>query len=48
MDQGNVTAGFGYAFPWGRRRTLMFDYAFVAERGFLTLNPFAAGFRVAW
>jgi hypothetical protein len=47
MDQGNVTAGFGYALPWGRRR-LIFDYAFVAERGFLTLNPFAAGFRTSW
>ena len=46
-DQGNVTAGFGYALPWGRRR-LMFDYAFVAERGLLTLNPFAAGFRTSW
>jgi hypothetical protein len=47
MDQGNLSAGFGYALPWGRRR-LIFDYAFVAERGFLTLNPFAAGFRTSW
>jgi hypothetical protein len=47
MDQGNLTAGFGYALPWGRRR-LIFDYAFVAERGLLTLNPFAAGFRTSW
>jgi hypothetical protein len=46
-DQGNLTAGFSYALPWGRRR-LIFDYAFVAERGFLTLNPFAAGFRTSW
>lgn len=46
-DQGNLSAGFGYVLPWGRRR-LMFDYAFVAERGFLTLNPFAAGFRTSW
>jgi hypothetical protein len=44
MDQGNLTAGFGYALPWGKRR-LLFDYAFVAERGLLTLNPFAVGFR---
>lgn len=47
MDQGNLSAGFGYALPWGRHR-LIFDYAFVAERGFLTLNPFAAGFRTSW
>lgn len=46
MDQGNVSAGFGYELPWGKRR-LLFDYAFVAERGFLTLNPFAVGFRAA-
>lgn len=44
MDQGNLTAGFGYALPWGRRK-LLFDYAFVVERGYLTLNPFAVGFR---
>ena len=44
MDQGNLSAGFGYAFLWGRRR-LAFDYAVVAERGFLTINPFAVGFR---
>jgi hypothetical protein len=44
MDQGNLTAGFGYAMPWGKRR-LIFDYAVVAERGLLTINPFAAGFR---
>ena len=44
MDQGNVSAGFGFAFPWGRRK-LIFDYAIVAERGFLTINPFAVGFR---
>jgi hypothetical protein len=47
MDQGNLTAGFGYAWMWGKRR-LAFDYAFVAERGFLTLNPFAGGFRTSW
>jgi hypothetical protein len=46
MDQGNLTAGFGYALPWGRRR-LLFDYALVAERGLLTINPFAVGFRAA-
>ena len=44
MDQGNVSAGFGFAFPWGRRK-LIFDYAIVAERGFLTINPFGVGFR---
>jgi hypothetical protein len=46
MDQGNLTAGFGYEMPWGKRR-LLFDYAFVAERGLLTFNPFAVGFRAA-
>jgi hypothetical protein len=46
MDQGNLSAGFGYELPWGKRR-LLFDYAFVAERGLLTLNPFAVGFRAA-
>jgi hypothetical protein len=44
FDRGNVTAGFGYGMPWGRHK-LIFDYAIVAERGFLTINPFAAGFR---
>jgi hypothetical protein len=44
MDQGNLSAGFGYALPWGRHR-LLFDYALVAERGFLTINPFAVGLR---
>jgi hypothetical protein len=44
VDQGNVTAGFGYTLLWGKRR-LIFDYALVAEKGFLTINPFAVGFR---
>lgn len=44
VDQGNITAGFGYALLWGKRR-LIFDYALVAEQGFLTVNPFAVGFR---
>ncbi len=46
MDQGNITAGFGYGLMWGKHR-LLFDYAVVAERGFLTINPFAVGFRFA-
>lgn len=44
VDQGNLTAGFGYSLPWGKR-LLIFDYAFVAEKGLLTINPFAVGFR---
>lgn len=44
MDQGNLTAGLGYGLPWGAHR-LLFDYALVAERGLLTINPFAVGFR---
>ncbi|MEO7426634.1 MAG: hypothetical protein ABI036_15705 [Fibrobacteria bacterium] len=44
MDQGNLSAGLGYGLPWGKHR-LLFDYAVVAERGFLTINPFAVGFR---
>ncbi|HKP95849.1 MAG TPA: hypothetical protein VJ385_08845 [Fibrobacteria bacterium] len=44
MDQGNVSAGLGYGLPWGKHR-LLFDYAVVAERGLLTVNPFAVGFR---
>ncbi len=44
MDQGNLSAGLGYALPWGSHK-LLFDYAIVAERGLLTINPFAVGFR---
>jgi hypothetical protein len=44
VDQGNVTAGFGYGLLWGTH-WLLFDYALVAERGLLTINPFAVGFR---
>ena len=43
-DRGNLSLGFGYALPWGRRK-LALDYAVVMERGFLTLNPFALGLR---
>lgn len=43
-DRGNLSLGFGYALPWGRRN-LALDYAVVMERGFLTLNPFALGLR---
>lgn len=46
FDQGNLTLGFGYVLPWGRRR-LMFDYALVMERGWLTVNPYAVGLRFA-
>jgi hypothetical protein len=45
MDQGNLTAGLGYGLPWGKHR-LLFDYAIVAERGLLTINPFTVGFRL--
>lgn len=44
FDRGNLSLGFGYALPWGRRR-LAFDYALVLERGWLTVNPFAVGLR---
>jgi hypothetical protein len=44
FDRGNLSLGFGYALPWGRRKLAM-DYAVVMERGFLTLNPFALGLR---
>ncbi len=44
MDRGNLTMGFGYVYPWGRRK-LKFDYALVMERGLLTFNPYAAGLR---
>lgn len=44
MDRGNLSAGLGYGLPWGAHR-LIFDYAIVAERGLLTVNPFAVGFR---
>jgi hypothetical protein len=46
VDQGNLSAGFGYALMWGKRR-LIFDYALVVEKGLLTVNPFAVGFRFA-
>jgi hypothetical protein len=45
-DRGNLSLGFGYMLPWGRRR-IMFDYAFLLERGWLTLNPYAVGLRFA-
>ncbi|MDB5048888.1 MAG: hypothetical protein JWO30_1959 [Fibrobacteres bacterium] len=44
VDQGNISAGLGYSLPWGAHK-LLFDYAIVAERGLLTINPFAVGFR---
>ncbi|MDQ3001179.1 MAG: hypothetical protein M3Y08_07955 [Fibrobacterota bacterium] len=44
FDRGNLAAGFSYGVPWGRHK-LIFDYAIVAERSFLIINPFAAGFR---
>jgi hypothetical protein len=43
-DRGNLSAGFGYLLPWGKRK-VMFDYALVAEKGLLTINPFAVGLR---
>lgn len=46
-DRGNLSAGFGYILPWGKRR-LAFDYALVAEKGLLTVNPFAVGLRFAF
>jgi hypothetical protein len=46
-DRGNLSAGFGYVFPWGKRK-IMFDYALVAEKATLTLNPFAVGLRFTY
>jgi hypothetical protein len=43
-DRGNLSLGFGYMLPWGRRK-IMFDYAFLLERGWLTINPYAVGLR---
>lgn len=43
-DRGNLSLGFGYLLPWGKRR-IAFDYAFLLERGWLTLNPYAVGLR---
>jgi hypothetical protein len=45
-DRGNLSAGFGYNLPWGKRH-IMFDYALLLERGFLTINPYAVGLRFA-
>ena len=47
MDRGNLSAGFGYILPWGKRK-LIFDYALVAEKGALTINPYAVGLRFAF
>lgn len=44
FDRGNVSLGFGYVLPWGKRR-LAFDYALLLERGWMTINPFAVGLR---
>jgi hypothetical protein len=47
IDRGNLSAGFGYVLPWGKRKVL-FDYALVLEKGYLTVNPFAVGLRFAF
>src|SRR6185295_9552795 len=31
-DRGNLSAGFGYVLPWGKRK-LRFDYAVLLEKG---------------
>jgi len=46
-DRGNLSLGMGYILPWGKKK-LSFDYAFLIENGFLTLNPFAMGLRFAY
>ena len=46
-DRGNLSLGFGYLLPWGKRK-IQFDYALVLERGFLTVNPYAVGLRFAF
>ncbi len=54
-DRGDLTLGFGYAFPWHRRQLIQFDYAQVVERvftstGFETLffDPFAIGLKTTF
>jgi hypothetical protein len=47
IDRGNLSMGFGYILPWGKRK-IMFDYALLVERGYLTVNPYAVGLRYAF
>ncbi len=46
-DRGNLSAGLGYVLPWGKKH-LSFDYAFLVEKGWLTVNPFAIGLRFSY
>ncbi len=45
-DRGDLSFGFGYAFPWHRRRPVQFDYALLLERGWTTFNPYAVGLKI--
>ncbi len=47
VDRGNLSFGFGYDLPWGKRQ-IKFDYALLIEKGYLTVNPYAVGLRYAF